>query len=275
VVAEEATGKVLVKATSRIKTINNRLTVVAKMMKVAVDWKDQTGLTALPCEIKLIKGDDSKEMGFLEHDVLDQLVDGAGKAGTDAHLAVLLGAEAGLRRGEILGAQWTDVVQGKLYVQRQVYLKAARMPDGSRAPRTATVTPTKGKSKRWVPLTPRLLQAIQKHRHLRAPWMLCQADGSPLTPKLLKQLIKKAEKRAVLPETGRTHILRHTFCSHLAMAGASPITIQNLAGHENLETTMRYMHLSPNATDEAVRLLVKSRESVASRGNIVATDSLK
>jgi hypothetical protein len=35
------------------------------------------------------------------------------------------------------------------------------------------------------------------------------------------------------------------------------------------------MHLSPNATDEAVRLLVKSRDSVASCGNIVATGPLK
>jgi site-specific recombinase XerD len=168
------------------------------------------------------------------------------------------------------------VVQGKLYVQRQLYVtRTARASDGTRTARPAAITPTKGKAKRWVPLTARLIQAIQKHRHLRAPWMLCQADGSPLTPKLLKLLIRKAEKRAVLPETGRTHILRHTFCSHLAMAGASPITIQNLAGHENLETTMGYMHLSPNATDEAMRLLVKSRESVASRGNIVATDPLK
>lgn len=119
------------------------------------------------------------------------------------------------------------------------------------------------------------MQAINKHRHLRGPWLLCQADGSPLTPKLLKLVIQRAERRAGLELTGRTHILRHTFCSHLAMAGASPITIQSLAGHENLETTMGYMHLSPNATDEAIGLLVKSRQSVASRGNIVATATEK
>ena len=39
------------------------------------------------------------------------------------------------------------------------------------------------------------------------------------------------------------------------MAVATAITTQNLAGHTSLETTMRYMHLSPNAADEAVRLL--------------------
>ena len=63
-VVEEVTGNVLTRPTNRIKTLNNRLTVLAKMLKVAVDWKELIGLTAL----------------------------------TDALLAVLLGAEAGLRR---------------------------------------------------------------------------------------------------------------------------------------------------------------------------------
>ena len=93
------------------------------------------------------------------------------------------------------------------------------------------------------------------------------SDGAPLTPKLLKLMIQRAERRASMKVTGRCHILRHTFCSHLAMAGASVVTIQNLAGHQNLETTMGHMHLSPKATDEAMRLLTTSRESVASRGN--------
>ena len=51
------------------------------------------------------------------------------------------------------------------------------------------------------------------------------------------------------------HILRHTFCSHLAMRGASPKAIQELAGHRDLATTQRYMHLSPSALDAAIALL--------------------
>ena len=37
------------------------------------------------------------------------------------------------------------------------------------------------------------------------------------------------------------HILRHTFCSHLAMRGAPVRAIQELAGHQDLGTTQRYM----------------------------------
>jgi integrase len=49
--------------------------------------------------------------------------------------------------------------------------------------------------------------------------------------------------------------LRHTFCSHLAMRGAPPRAIQELAGHRELGMTQRYMHLSPAALDSAIRLL--------------------
>ena len=54
-----------------------------------------------------------------------------------------------------------------------------------------------------------------------------------------------------LAATGNVHILRHTFCSHLAMRGAPPKAIQDLAGHQHLSTTMRYMHLSPSERERA------------------------
>jgi site-specific recombinase XerD len=54
------------------------------------------------------------------------------------------------------------------------------------------------------------------------------------------------------------HILRHTFCSLLAMRGAPATAIQELAGHADLTMTQRYMHLSPAALDAAIRLLDRS-----------------
>ena len=61
-------------------------------------------------------------------------------------------------------------------------------------------------------------------------------------------------RRAGLYNNG-PHMLRHTFCSHLAMRGAPARAIQELAGHADLTTTQRYMHLSPAAIDSAIRLL--------------------
>jgi hypothetical protein len=39
------------------------------------------------------------------------------------------------------------------------------------------------------------------------------------------------------------------------MQGAPAKAIQELAGHKDLTTTQRYMHLSPAAKSEAIRLL--------------------
>ena len=43
--------------------------------------------------------------------------------------------------------------------------------------------------------------------------------------------------------------------AQLAMRGAPAKAIQELAGHADLTTTMRYMHLSPAARDGAIALL--------------------
>jgi hypothetical protein len=44
-------------------------------------------------------------------------------------------------------------------------------------------------------------------------------------------------------------------CSRLPMAGAPAKASQELAGHQNLSTTQRDMHLSPAAKDAAISLL--------------------
>lgn len=71
---------------------------------------------------------------------------------------------------------------------------------------------------------------------------------------VVKHHVERAARRAQLAQNG-VHRLRHTFCSHLAMRGAPARAIQELAGHKDLATTQRYMHLSPAALDSAIRLL--------------------
>ena len=82
----------------------------------------------------------------------------------------------------------------------------------------------------------------------------------------LKDLLAKVGRRANVRSNG-PHILRHTFCSHLAMKGAPARAIQELAGHRDLATTQRYMHLSPSAVIDAIRLL----EGAQKFGDILET----
>ena len=99
--------------------------------------------------------------------------------------------------------------------------------------------------------------------------MLYQDDGQPLTEKTVQTLVLRAARRAGLKNNG-PHILRHTFCSHPAMRGAPVRAIQELAGHKDLSTSQRYMHLSPAAIGSAIRLL-EQPVSEKFRGDIVET----
>ena len=162
-------------------------------------------------------------------------------------LIVLLGGEAGLRCGEIMALEWTDVDLAKrqLTVARSEWKGHVTMPKGGRL--------------RYVPLTRRLTDALRDARHLRGPRVLCDGAGSRSRRRSSRCCVRRTARRAnVKPGV---HILRHTFCSHLAMRGAPARAIQELAGHQDLATTQRYMHLSPAALDAAIRLLETGTET--------------
>ena len=159
---------------------------------------------------------------------------------------MLLGGEAGLRCGEMMALEWSDVD-----LRQAAAVRAAVRLEGPGHG-------TKGGRVRYVPMTDRLAAALQEHRHLRGTRVLCRAG----------RRAADAEDGAGASSTRRSvggrarpgvHILRHTFCSHLAMRGAPARAIQELAGHQDLATTQRYMHLSPAAIEGAIRLLDASR----------------
>jgi len=79
--------------------------------------------------------------------------------------------------------------------------------------------------------------------------------GEELSNRSIRNMLARAQRRANLEPNGGIHILRHTFCSHLAIAGVPAKAIQELAGHADLKTTMGYMHLSPGNRSAAVAAL--------------------
>lgn len=237
------------------KTVNNVLTVLNVMLKKAVEW-DVIG--RLPCTIRVLPVSKGSTR-FYDFDEFERLVTAAQTTDARAYVLVLLAGEAGLRLGEMVALEWSDIdfAKGKVCVERSAW--------------KGQIGSTKGGRLRYVPLTARLAAALQGHRHLRGPRVLYQDDGSPLTEGLVQGLVRRAAGRVGLENNG-PHMLRHTFCSHLAMRGAPARAIQELAGHADLTTTQRYMHLTPATVESAIRLL-ESPRTLAGRGNIVATGS--
>ena len=218
------------------KTVNNVLTVLSVMLKTAVEWGV---IDRVPCMIKLLKAPKTTA-AFYDFDEFERLVEAA-RPDIQAYLIILLGGEAGLRCGEIIALEWSnvDLQKRQLCVAQSEWKGQVTMPKGGRL--------------RYVPLTRRLTEALQNARHLRNKRVLCDRDGKSVTQKIVQVAARRAARRAnVKPGI---HILRHTFCSHLAMRGAPARAIQELAGHQDLSTTQRYMHLSPAALDAAIRLL--------------------
>ena len=142
----------------------------------------------------------------------------------------------------MIALEWADIDLEKrqLCVQRSSWNGHVPAPKGGRL--------------RYIPLTVRLSKALREHRHLKSPLVLCDEDGEVLDRKDALLWVRRAARRGTVQNSG-VHVLRHTFCSHLAMRGAPARAIQELAEHVSITTTQRYMHLSPAAIEGAIRLL--------------------
>lgn len=234
-------------------TYNNVASILNSTLKAAARWKVIPHVTH---RFQLLKRQKPRPK-FYDFDQYSWLVEAAEKVDARIHILTLLGGDAGLRRGEIIALEWTDVDlrRGLLTIERSEW--------------KGEVTATKGMKYRVVPMTKRLQQALAAHRHLKGDRVLYTDDGETVTAKVLQKWMAKAQKRASLKAGGALHILRHTFCSHLAMRGAPALSIQKLAGHEDLGTTLGYMHLAAGETERAIRLL-----ELPGYGNLTATEQV-
>jgi len=225
----------LAKGKSR-KLVNNVLACLRKMLRYA----HEIGIIETVPRIKALKIP-PQQFDFLTFDELSRVLETL-KSDLQWLALVLIGADAGLRQGEMVALQWGDVdlVSGMITVRRSSWRGIIDSPKSGRD--------------RKIPLTARLRAALKALRHLRSELVFCQEDGSPFTPSVVQWGIWRIAKRTGLRPFG-SHVLRHTFCSHLAMRGAAPKAVQELAGHSTLTMTLRYMHLAPSALREAIELL--------------------
>ncbi len=88
-----------------------------------------------------------------------------------------------------------------------------------------------------------------------------------------RRAFKKALKESGFSENIRVHDLRHTFASWLAIKGTPIQHIQQLLGHSQLTTTLRYAHLLPSTLRKAVNIL--KVENPEKQGNLIYLSEYK
>jgi integrase len=160
----------------------------------------------------------------------------------DERALLLFALDTGARAGEQLALEWGDIDWHNNLV---VFRRSSTRGD---------VGPTKSGRERKVPMTERLGEMLRRTKHLRGKLVFCRVDGKPLTLWQFHERLWGACRRAGLREI-RWHDLRHTFASHLVMAGVPLRQVQDWMGHSTIAMTMRYSHLVPGQGADLIRAL--------------------
>jgi site-specific recombinase XerD len=66
--------------------------------------------------------------------------------------------------------------------------------------------------------------------------------GQPYSSRGLQLILQEAKVKAGVLKKGAIHALRHSFATHLLDKGTDISMIQKLLGHNDLKTTLRYLH---------------------------------
>jgi site-specific recombinase XerD len=174
---------------------------------------------------------------ILSREEVARLIDASSSLFERTLLMVLYGT--GMRRAEVARLKIADIDSQRMVIH---------------------VVNGKGGKDRDLPLSPTLLETLRAHcRWLKPktylfPSRMHRDSEQPITDKIVWRVCTEAAKRADIRKT-TPHLIRHCFATHLLEAGTDLRTIQLLLGHEDLEVTARYLHLSERHLHQVINPL--------------------
>lgn len=103
---------------------------------------------------------------------------------------------------------------------------------------------------RYVPLNAMLIRGIKKYLEAEKPVDYLfngkSVDGliMPITTRCVQWAVKEARQKAGIRKPVTAHILRHSYATHLLEMGLDIMSLKALLGHEDIQTTLIYLHVS-------------------------------
>lgn len=226
------------------KTVREIAFILHNCMETAIEWGliTKSPMDALKKKLPKVPKSDPQ---VLDRDRVDSLFQFA--AGTRLYPMLVLATATGLRRGELLALQWSDInfTTGLLNVTKSLEETRA----GLRIKTTKS-----GKPRRFI--VPReALRVLEEHREEQAEHrsmfgseyedgdlIFCKPHGAFLRPDAISSRVTELMRRAGLDGT-KLHSLRHSHASELLSKGIPLAAVAKRLGHAGAHVTLSiYAH---------------------------------
>lgn len=185
-----------------------------------------------------------KDVDALSPEEIQQFTHAAADSPLDFHCMLLLLLTTGIRRGECMGLQWQDIdwANQSLHIQR-IATRTTKGPISIGTPKTLN-------SVRFIPLSDNMCallemyqECIQKNNDadLSTAFLFPSRTNIfiPRDPTSVTRKVKSFMAKSGLPDYS-PHDLRHTFASQMLANGADLKSVQNILGHSNPSTTLKF-----------------------------------
>lgn len=109
----------------------------------------------------------------------------------------------------------------------------------------------KGKKDRYVPLCDLLIRGVETYLEAEKPVEFLfngQSDEeggyTGLSTRGVQWVMREARQRSGIKKQITAHTLRHSYATHLLEMGTDIITLKDLLGHGDIQTTLGYLHVA-------------------------------
>ena len=212
---------IIVKTAGRApRTRDHYLAIIRRIFNYAVELEI---LERSPVKMKALRVDNSRHRYLTDEEANILLAECAKSRSESLYPVVLIALHTGMRLGEILSLQRSDIVDGKFYLKS---------------------THTKNSRVKIIPINKTLSDYFETFFLTHDDFNFKKCDQT------YREVVKKCGI-----EDFHFHDLRHTFASKLKANNVNDSVIQKLMGLETPSMVQRYAHLSPDSVLKAIEVV--------------------